>query len=230
MSRPARQHGFTLIELLVVISIIALLIALLLPALGAARHQAQILQCSNNLKQLMTSVHTYATDHGDRLPYSNWGPAAYPPGYEAGWLYAGRIQGDPQVRETGAIWPYHESHEIYRCPLDDPPWDRGPAQKLSSYMMNGAINAFSNSQIPFTLTQLRSDGILLWETDEQRGGGFWNDGANFPNEGITARHIDGATVGRIDGGAEWITLEQFDEYLGDRPGRLWYNPLSDTGR
>ncbi len=65
MSHKSRAHGFTLIELLVVISIIALLIALLLPALAAVRESAQALKCRGHLQQLVLAQATYATDHRD---------------------------------------------------------------------------------------------------------------------------------------------------------------------
>jgi prepilin-type N-terminal cleavage/methylation domain-containing protein len=63
-----KRRAFTLIELLVVVSIIALLIALLLPALGAARKTAQDLACTSNHRQFAIAFNVYAVDHRDRAP------------------------------------------------------------------------------------------------------------------------------------------------------------------
>ena len=70
MSRKSRL-GFTLIELLVVISIIALLVAILLPALGAARKNAQRLQSLSNIKSIAAASYTYAVDNDQHFaPYT----------------------------------------------------------------------------------------------------------------------------------------------------------------
>ena len=66
--RLAANGSFTWVEMLVVIAIIGILVALLLPALGAARERARSTQCQSNLKQIAAALHTYAIDNNDVLP------------------------------------------------------------------------------------------------------------------------------------------------------------------
>ncbi len=80
------RQGFTLIELLVVISIIALLLGLLLPALGRARESSRMAGCAGNLQQMGIGLTMYLTDYADTLPQDGSGIAARFGG-KAGWMF-----------------------------------------------------------------------------------------------------------------------------------------------
>jgi prepilin-type N-terminal cleavage/methylation domain-containing protein len=103
--QPSRhQPGFTLIELLVVIAIIAILAAMLLPALAKAKARAQNIRCVNNLKQLALANRMYADDFSDHFAPPNWDNGTSP--NPAGWLYnPGPVLGYPQLTQGGTAIP-----------------------------------------------------------------------------------------------------------------------------
>ena len=124
--REVRQSpAFTLIELLVVIAIIAILAAMLLPALGKAKTKGQGAACVGNLKQLQTCWQMYNDDNGDNLP----GNTALNPGDIANreawtadpfsWLQGNAwADASPTNLQRGVLYPYNRSVGIYRCPGD----------------------------------------------------------------------------------------------------------------
>jgi prepilin-type N-terminal cleavage/methylation domain-containing protein/prepilin-type processing-associated H-X9-DG protein len=101
-----RRSGFTLIELLVVIAIIAILAAMLLPALARAKAKAKAIACANNNKQIGLAFMMYASDHSDSLPPLNTGvwPAVTPD-----WWFAILDQGKYLTSST-------VTNNVWRCP------------------------------------------------------------------------------------------------------------------
>lgn len=253
------RRAFTLVELLVVIAIIALLIAMLLPVLGRAKEQANRVVCLSNHKQLLMGIAFYANDNKGYIPHCNWlgqETAANCPG----WLYDARFTGggggwkNELDLRSGALWKYIHSPKIFRCPFDAEPFNRPGAavHPITSYGLNGSVNAYGRSgPVPFfKLTQFKNTDIIMWELDEYWTGGanIYNDGSNFPPEGITARHggkaprdtntvagrnnsISGAIVSTAGMSVEWITVKDYFKEAADtgRRTRLWNVPGSATG-
>jgi hypothetical protein len=80
---------------------------------------------------------------------------------------------------------------------------------------------------------MRPESWTFWEGDEQNSNGsMWDDGTNFPENGLTRRHGKGASIARIDGGVEWVLRSEYDEEFKRTgiPTKLWCNPETTDGR
>ena len=110
----SKRHGFTLIELLVVISVIAVLMAILLPSLNRAREQGKRVVCRSNLKQLGIAWYTYAQDNDGKLVNGaagedRTGEKAWVGNCTASnWRSGGQMPEEDQVIaiRSGALWQY----------------------------------------------------------------------------------------------------------------------------
>jgi prepilin-type N-terminal cleavage/methylation domain-containing protein/prepilin-type processing-associated H-X9-DG protein len=244
-----RYRGFTLIELLVVIAIIAILIGVLLPTLGKARESGRRVKCSAQIRQILSTTHLYANDWKERLPDPNFGnprgwlytvpvnstwtrPLEGGPSTGLIWVYMG---GDPALNDDGTIRTpgliTSSLAKVYKCPTH-----RGPftgTDNVTSYMFNGALTGYGRNALTYRLSEfIRTDSVMFWETDE-RGGrrapAPWNDGGSFPDEGLTRRHGDGATMAMIDGSSAWWSQSIYESEVNTNSSRLWCDPRSPTG-
>jgi len=119
---PARRPGFSLIELLVVISIVALLIALLLPALNSARYQARIVLCLSNLRQVGTGTIIYTADNDQYYPWSQRYNSGNPTSLRIGSTGVGQ-----DMFEWEVVVEYfgnkQSMKQAYTCPMIKPELD-----------------------------------------------------------------------------------------------------------
>ena len=128
-----RVRGFTLIELLVVIAVIAILVALLLPAVQQAREAARRMQCRNNLKQLGLALHNYHDVH-----------RCFPPG----WIPSHDLNGNLVNRRTSWAWP------VFLLPY----FDQGP---LYSRLIAVQSNLYIADPDPFPVAPGDELDVLL---------------------------------------------------------------------
>jgi prepilin-type N-terminal cleavage/methylation domain-containing protein len=225
-----KRPGFTLVELLVVIAIIGVLVALLLPAVQAAREAARRTQCTNNLKQLGLALNLYSTTHEAYPPGGSLKPRTGFPAYVLSYLEQGNRLNNYDFSKH---WPWQDRDvqeqmfsyiNIYHCPSDESlRKDAGvvispgtiPARYKGNYGPNYGKNTVGDApdNAPFgTGFSTNAAGIL---------DGLSNTFAMMemlqvpsPNEG----NIDGRGDIWNEGGSYFLTtkLPPNDDTLGDR--------------
>jgi prepilin-type N-terminal cleavage/methylation domain-containing protein/prepilin-type processing-associated H-X9-DG protein len=167
IAKNQKRSGFTLIELLVVIAIIAILAAMLLPALSKAKLRAQGIHCINSLHQLTLAWLMYAHDNNDQLAINggvgyvatsltdpNLKNSCWVHGLMGGYNYAGG-ETLPELIEAGTIYPYSKNVKIYKCPADQKLSVSPPAKQPTTRSMS--MNGFMNP----TPTTTPGSGIAL---------------------------------------------------------------------
>jgi len=208
--KKSSPYAFTLIELLVVIAIIAILAAMLLPALAKAKSRAYAVNDINNVKQILLATVMYCNDNGDVLPVPGWSAsglpmdtwivAANPPAWGTHTL--GHFQTDydwqvswftgitatepasPVPPKGGQLYQFLKNPKLFLCPQDvvNAAYLQR-AEIISSYVWDGAVVGYGAVTVPYKISKFKPTNIPMWENNEILGPGFsWNDFANYPIE------------------------------------------------
>jgi prepilin-type N-terminal cleavage/methylation domain-containing protein/prepilin-type processing-associated H-X9-DG protein len=220
-----RNPGFTLIELLVVISIIAILAALIFPALSKAKGKGYRAACQNNVKQLSVCWLSYTHDNNDALPETYF---FHPTGgINTNTWVRGSVDDNPIFRQVdagvldstnvnslklGTLWKYNGAPGVYRCPADKSN-TRGIARvrsySINSWMGGAPLPGQNNYRVyhkdsDIVVPSPAAAAVIIDEHEKSINEGWFAidmAGAGFLDAPAT-RHDGGFTLSFADGHVE----------------------------